>query len=214
MNTDELIANLSAKAAPIKAMKPRRYATFLLCILLVYAVCTQCWLEGFRPDLSAQLMRPLFVIELLLLVSMLISAALATVYAMFPDGSQHQWLMKSPYLFSGGMIALVMMQLFLPQDVRMVMPDATAHTHECTTYIAYASILPTLLIFGLLRKGASVMPMQAGALAVIAAISVSALTLRLAEANDEISHLLIWHYLPTIIFASIGAGLGRFLLRW
>ena len=55
---------------------------------------------------------------------------------------------------------------------------------------------------------------SAGLLAVIAAVSVGAITLRLAEANDEIMHLLSWHYLPSIFFASLGALLGRYLLRW
>jgi hypothetical protein len=214
VDTKQLIQNLSADAAPVKLLHPQRYAAFLLALLSIYAICAQCWLEGFRPDLSMQLTRPLFMVELLLLAAMLVSASVASVYAMLPDGAQRKMLMRLPYIFSGGMLALVIVQLFLPQDARMVMSDATSHSHECTTYIAFSSILPAALIFGLLRKGASVMPMQAGLLAVIAAASVSAVTLRLAEANDEIMHLLSWHYLPSIIFAILGALLGRYLLRW
>jgi hypothetical protein len=161
-----------------------------------------------------QIARPLFMAELLLLAAMLASASVASVYAMLPDGAQRKTLMRLPYVFSGGILALIAFQLFLPQDARMVMSDVTAHSHGCTMYIALSSILPAALIFGLLRKGASVMPMQAGLLAVIAAVSVGAMTLRLAEANDEVMHLLTWHYLPSIFFASLGALLGRYLLRW
>jgi len=214
VDTKQLINQLSAEATPIKVVRPERYAALLLALLSIYAICAQCWLEGFRPDLAMQLTRPLFILELLLLAAMLVSSAVASVYAMLPDGAQRKTLMRLPYLFSGGMLALVIFQLFLPQDARMVMPSATSHTHECTMYIAFSSILPAALIFGLLRKGASVMPMQAGLLAVIAAVSVGAITLRLAEANDEIMHLLTWHYLPSIFFASLGALLGRYLLRW
>jgi hypothetical protein len=214
VDTKQLIQDLSAQATTVKMVRPQRYAALLLALLSVYAMCAQCWLEGFRPDLALQLARPLFVMELLLLTAMLTSASVASAYAMLPDGAQHKTLMQLPYLFSGGMLALVIFQLFLPNDARMVMSDATSHTHECTEYIAYASLLPAALIFGLLRKGASVMPMQAGLLAVIAAVSVGAITLRLAEANDEIMHLLTWHYLPSIFFASLGALLGRYLLRW
>jgi hypothetical protein len=213
-DTNQLIQALSAEATPVRVIRPQRYATFLLALLSLYAVCAQCWLEGFRPDLAMQLTRPLFMVELLLLAAMLVSSSIASVYAMLPDGAQRKTLMRLPYLFSGGMLALVIFQLFLPQDARMVMSDAASHTHECTQYIALSSILPAILIFGLLRKGASVMPMQAGLLAVIAAVSVGAITLRLAEANDEIMHLLTWHYLPSIFFASLGALLGRTLLRW
>lgn len=214
VDTKQLIQELSAEAKPVKLVRPQRYVAFLLALLSVYAICVQCWLEGFRPDLAMQLTRPLFMAELLLLAAMLVSALVASVYAMLPDGGQRKMLLRLPYVFSGGMLALVIFQLFLPQDARMVMSDATSHAHECTMYIALSSILPAALIFGLLRKGASVMPMQAGLLAVIAAVSVGAITLRLAEANDEIIHLLSWHYLPSIFFASLGALLGRYLLRW
>lgn len=214
IDTKQLIQDLSAEAKPVKLVRPQRYAAFLLALLSVYAICAQCWLEGFRPDLSMQLARPLFMVELLLLAAMLVSASVASVHAMLPDGGERKTLMRLPYLFSGGLLALVIFQIFLPQDTRMVMSNTTSHTHECTMYIAFSSILPAVMIFGLLRRGASVMPMQAGLLAVIAAVSVGAITLRLAEANDEITHLLSWHYLPSIFFASLGAALGRYLLRW
>lgn len=214
VDTKDLIQKLSAEAMPVRVVRPQRYAVFLLALLSIYAICAQCWLKGFRPDLAMQLTRPLFMLELLLLVAMLTSASIASVYAMLPDGAQQKTVMRLPYLFSGGLLTLMIFQLFLPQDARMVMSDATSHTHECTMYIAFSSLLPAALIFGLLRRGASVMPMQAGLLAVIASVSVGAITLRLAEANDEMMHLLTWHYLPSIFFAGLGALLGRYLLRW
>lgn len=214
VDTKQLIEQLSAEAKPVKMIRSQRYALMLLVILLTYAVCAQCWLEGFRGDIRLQLTRPLYVLELLLLSAMLASAAVATAFAMLPDASQRKRLMQLPYLFSGGLMLLVSLQLLMPQDSRMVMPDATAHTHQCTQYIFYASFLPGVLMFGLLRKGASVMPFQAGVLAVIAAVSVGAITLRLAEPNDQVQHLLLWHYLPSTFFAILGALLGRHLLRW
>ncbi|MDX2113014.1 MAG: NrsF family protein [Alphaproteobacteria bacterium] len=214
VDTKQLISELSAAASPVAPVRPRRYAAFLIALLSFYAICAQCWLEGFRPDLLLQLARPLFVLELLLLAAMLASAAVASVYAMLPDGAARKTLMRLPYVFSCGMLALIVLQLLLPHDARMVMSEPDSHTHECTQYIAFSALLPAALIFGLLRRGASVMPMQAGLLAVIAAVSLGAITLRLAEANDEILHLLTWHYLPSLFFASLGALAGRYLLRW
>ncbi len=211
-NTNDLIQALSAQVTPVKRLRPRRYATFLLALLFIYAFCAQCWDEGFRSDLLLQLIRPLFILELLMLLAMLTSASIAAVYAMLPDSTRQKKMMRLPYVFSAGMFVLVIFQLLLPPDARMVMHGL--NTHECTLYIALSSALPAALIFVMLRKGASVMPMQAGLLALIAAVSVGAITLRLAEANDDIIHLLSWHYLPSIFFASLGALIGRFLLRW
>lgn len=214
VDTKQLIEQLSAEAVPVRVMRPQRYVLVLLIVLLTYAVCAQCWLEGFRADIATQLARPLFLLELLLLVAMLVSSSVAAAFAMLPDIGQRKRLMQLPYILSGGLFLLVLFQLFMPPDARMVMADTNSHTHQCTQYIAVTSLLPAVLMFGLLRKGASIMPLQAGFIAVIAAVSVGAITLRLAEPNDQITHLIAWHYVPSLFFASLGALLGRYLLRW
>lgn len=213
-DTHQLIQQLSKQATPVQALRPLRHAVFLLAVLCLYAICALYLKEGVRADLMQQFTRPFFITEVMLLLSMLISAAVAAVYAMLPDTAHQKWRMRLPYLCACAMAILVVAQCFLPHDGRMVMPVAPSHTVECTLYIAASSLLPTMLIFVLIRKGASVMPMQAGALAVIASVSVGALTLRLTEANDEIMHVLMWHYAPSIICACFGALLGRYLLRW
>lgn len=213
IDTKQLIQELSAQATPVKAVRPHVWASRLIAVLLVYAGAAQWWL-GIRPDLATQLERSLFIAELFLLAAMLISAAIASVLAMVPDTYQKKNLLKLPYIISGLMLALVTFQLLMPQDARMVMPDETSHTIECAMFIAMASMLPAALIFVLLRKGATIMPKNAGALAVIASASIGALTLRLAEADDYIIHLLTWHYIPSILFAGLGALIGRWMLRW
>lgn len=213
-DTKELIQQLSAQATPVKGLRLRRYAIMLLAMLGAYAICAQCWLDGLRSDLSLQLTRPLFVAELVLLSAMLICALVAALHAMLPDGVARTQLLRLPYYCSGAVLALVACQLVLGTDARMIVPEAPVHTLECTAYIALSSMLPAALMFAILRRGASVVPMQAGGLAVVASVSLGALTLRLAEANDAIMHLLVWHYLPGIFFAVFGAILGRYLLRW
>lgn len=213
-DTQHLIAALSATARPVRPVRPRWYMTLLLLVLSIYAICAQCWLEGFRPDLAIQLQRPLFLAELALLVAMGAGAVVAAAYAMLPDAARYRRLLWWPYVASVLMFGLVVLQLAMPHDPRMVMPDIHAHTHQCTQYIALSAMIPALLVFGMLRLGATIMPVRAGSLAVIAAVSVGALTLRLAEPNDQMLHVLFWHYLPSMGFAALGAVAGRVLLRW
>lgn len=213
VDTKQLIEQLSQQAAPVKPVRPARMVALLLAALMVYAIGMQ-WSQGLRVDLAMQLERPLFVVELLLLLCLCLSAMVACVLAMFPDAYQKRSMLKLPYLFAAAMLALVTFQLLLPQDGRMVMPTPQSHTMECTLYIAMASMLPAALIFVVLRKGATLVPLHAGALAVMTASSIGALTLRLAEADDAITHLLASHYLPSIGFAVVGALLGRWFLRW
>lgn len=214
-NTADLIASLSAEVTPVKkARTPSYWAVRLLVLLALYAVGCQFFL-GFRPDLELQLTRPLFALETLLLSLLLLSSAVAAVLAMYPDAYQKPQLLKLPYAVFALLVAVVGFQLWMPADVRMVMPEgASVHAMECAICIASVALIPSALIFALLRKGASVRQFQAGSFAVLASSAIGCLTLRLAEANDSIMHLVQWHYVPTLLFAALGALAGKWLLKW
>lgn len=211
---ETLIAQLSSEAAsptPIRA--PGYWVTRLLAVLGVYGVATQLCL-GLRPDLFLQMTRPFFAAEIALLVALLLASAVASVLAMYPDAYQKPKLLKLPYYVFLMLLGLVLFQLAMPLDVGMVMPLPGTHGMECALCIGSVALVPSALIFALLRKGASVRQFQAGSFAVLAASSIGCLTLRLAEANDSMMHLVSWHYGPTLLFAALGACIGKILLKW
>lgn len=215
MDTNELIAKLSRERAPKMILRsPAYFGIRLIAVLAAYALGAQFYL-GFRPDIAVQLARPLFAVEVLLLAATILSGAVAAVFSMYPDLHQKPWILKIPYAVFATLAALVLFQLFLtPIDPRMVLPPAGAHAMECTLCIAAISIVPSALVFGLLRKGASVHPFHAGSFAVLATTGIGCLALRLAEDNDSLIHLTAWHYLPTLLFAALGAAIGKWVLRW
>lgn len=213
-STADLIASLSTEAKPIKKMAtPSYWALRLLAVLSVYAFGAQLFL-GLRPDLMAQFTRPLFALETLLLTFLLLSSAVASVLSMYPDAYQKPQLLNLPYAVFALLVGLVGFQLLMPLDPLMVMPEAGLHAMECAICIASVALIPSALIFALLRKGAPVHQLQAGAFAVLAASAIGGVTLRLSEANDSIMHLVQWHYVPTLLFAILGALAGKWLLRW
>lgn len=214
-NTADLIASLSAEAKPTRKARPPSYWAFrLLALLAMYALGCQYFL-GFRPDLALQFSRPYFALEVLLLVLLLLTSAVASVLAMYPDAHQKPKLLKLPYSVFALLVALVGFQLLVPADVRMVMPQGpSVHAMECALCIASVALIPSALIFALLRKGASVRQFQAGLFAVLTSSAIGCLTLRIAEPNDSIIHLVQWHYVPTLLFAALGAMAGKWLLKW
>lgn len=214
-NTVNLIARLSAELSlTSKAITPSYWVFRLLALLALYAVGCQYFL-GFRSDLELQFLRPLFTLETLLLLSLLVFSALAAVLAMYPDGYQRTYFFKFPYVIFVLLVALVGFQLLIPADPRTVAPQGpSVHEMECAIYIASVALIPSALIFVLLRKGASINQLQAGSFAALTSTAIGGLTLRLSEANDSIMHLIQWHYLPTLLFAVLGALAGKWLLRW
>lgn len=213
-NTADLIANLS-KGLPRKQLgSPDYYALRLGVILLAYALGAQIFL-GLRPDLATQFTRPMFSVEILLLVLLIVSSARAAIFSMYPDSFQRKNLSRLPYGLFILLILFMFFQFMMPHDPMMVIPS-TLHAHgiECTLCIASVAIVPSAFIFGLLRKGASIRPLHSGSFAVLAAAAIGCLTLRLSEANDSLIHTLSWHYIPTLLFAGLGAWIGKALLKW
>ncbi len=212
--TQSLIEQLSQDVKPVKPMpKPRILALGLCAVMAIYGLAAQ-YILGLRPDLAVQFMRPLFVAETVLLVQLLFCSAFAAILSLYPDIYQKSAWLKVPFLLFALLFLLIIVQLFLPIDGRMVVPDESAHKMECALCIAAVALIPAAIIFMMLRYGATIKPLQAGVFAVLAASAVGCLTLRLAEANDSMMHLALWHYLPTLLFASLGAFLGKFLLKW
>jgi len=213
-DTQTLINYLSGDAVLPKALRsPQYWVIRLLAVLVAYGVAAQLYL-GLRPDLDVQLTRPLFVVEIGLLVALLLTSVLASVLAMYPDAYQKPKLLRLPYVVFLVLMILVTFQIFIPLDGRMVMPLPGGHAIECALCIGAGALIPSALIFALLRKGASVHPLAAGSFAVLAATSLGCLTLRLAETNDSMMHLASWHYLPTLLFTILGAYIGQYLLKW
>lgn len=213
MNTNDLIEALSKDPQPLALRGPGYYAWRLGLVLALYAA-VGIPLQGLRPDLPVQFLRPMFMVEVTLLAVLVATSIMAAVLSMYPDNYQRRGLLTLPYMVFVALAVFIAGQWFLPLDARMAMPKPLAHGIECSLCIATLAMLPSAVIFWLLRKGASVHPWRAGSFAVLASASLGCLMLRMAEQNDSLTHLLHWHYLPTLLFAGLGACFGKYLLRW
>jgi hypothetical protein len=213
-DTNDLINQLAQDAKPAKApLKPRMLALQLVAVLGIYALGAQ-WALGIRPDIILRLTEFWYEAELVLLLFLVLTSALASIMSMYPDALQKPALLKLPYVVFGSLLLLVLGQYFFMSPDGLAMTGIEINGIACAICIAAVSIIPSALMFAFLRRGATIHPLQAGAFAVFTAAGIGMLTLRIAEPNDVMLHLAIWHYLPTFLFAMLGAALGRWLLKW
>ncbi|MEI7668914.1 MAG: NrsF family protein [Pseudomonadota bacterium] len=214
IDTKSLILSLVSDAKPVKYLRPPIYsALFLFVILLIYGIITQSF-SGIRADIVLQLHRPFFVVEILSLILLIFTSAIAAILTMYPDAYQKPKLLLLPYWSFGLLILIIIYQIFIQNKTGIILPPKEETGWQCCLSIALISLIPSALIFVILHKGASVRQFQSGAFSVLAASGVGCLTLRIAEATDSLIHLATWHYLPTIIFAMLGAFIGRIILKW
>jgi hypothetical protein len=213
-DTSEIIRQLSSETVSRQRIRtPGWWGTWLVVVLLIYGVISQLCL-GLRPDVMTQAARPLFILEMLILGLVLLASTAASILIMYPDAYQKRFFLSVPYGLYALLVSVMAIQLFLPPYPTMAIQDTHVHGMECALCIASLALLPSALLFAVIRKGASVHLLRAGFYAVLASSAMGCLTLRLAEANDGIVHLLTWHYIPTLLFAMIGAAAGKWLLKW
>lgn len=207
--TDQLIASLAATATPQPPVRLRNLCMRSMAAFALYAaVLIAC--SGVRPDLATAASNPLFVLEILLLLALVMSAALSATLASFPDRHQYSKLLWLPVVllvaFAGVLAAEFANN---PSDI---LP--TGHGAECLSCISLYALLPGAYLLVAMRRLASTRPGLAGATALLASFSLGALALRMKEATDYMPHLIQWHYLPMLAVAFIGVLLGRWLLKW
>lgn len=214
-NVNDLIMQLSKEAAPKLPLRPAVLVPAVLIILVLYGVGAQLYL-GIRPDLLTQFGNPFFIAETALLFLLALSGALASTHALYPDMLQRRWVLKIPFI-----VSTLLLMLLVGQGLRdNPSMDMSFLAHEnfagmqCTLCIAAVSLIPSALLFALIRKGATTKPLLTGMIAALTAAAIGGFALRLAEPADSSAHFMIWHYLPTLVFSSLGALLGKFLLRW
>jgi len=212
MKTEELIAKLSGEQSKKNLRTPKYYASYFLLILIFYLILAQYHL-GFRNDLSAQLLKKSFLLEIFLLIFLSLTGAIASILLIYPDYYQKKNLIKISNFLLAITTIIVATQMILSAESSTFI-TTNSHNIECSICIAAIAAIPSLLIFGLIKKGATTKLKKAGFFAILTCASLGCLALRLSENNDVVAHFAIWHYFPTLLFACLGALFGKYFLKW
>lgn len=214
MNTDDLIQQLS-KSTPTqpKLLGVRPLLLIVFSGIAVYLLVLQSWI-GLREDLLIQLARPAFSLEIALMIMLLISGVFASVLSRYPDNYQYQYILYIPYTIFVLLLLWLIVQIVVPAAMPTGELRFIHHHFNCTLWITGSTVFSAFILMWTIRFGATVTPRHSAALSVLAATAVGCLTLRLSEMNDSISHLLLTHYIPSFLFAVLGAILGKRLFKW
>ena len=208
--TEQFIESLAKGAGSVKPASPPAAlcARWMLAAAAYIAIMSH--FLTLRVDLAEKLHAPLFLAEVLSLAAIIITASLCAALLSFPDAYQKRRLLLLPALSVKVFIVTVLLEW------RADSPPSPppAHELECLTCITLLAFLPAGVLFWHLHKMASTSRSLAGGMAALSAFAIGALTLRLAEDTDSITHLVQWHYLPMFGFCAIGALLGKKILKW
>ncbi|WP_265563583.1 NrsF family protein [Sphingomicrobium arenosum] len=209
MNTDYLIDQLSADAAPVRPLslplvRLALVATALGTILLTLAF----W--GPRPQLLTGTADAVTLLLAALLGLLAIAAGLAATRLArpavggVPGGGL--WLFGAILLFPA--IALVQQLLGHDEGAQSFLGI------YCLASGLGMSLFTAAFLTLHLRRGAPVLPERAGLLAGIASGAVGALAITLECGGSTFAHLALWHVAIVAAWALVGRTLLARLIRW
>lgn len=216
MDTNELVSKLVDELKPVKQLPSAKccsvYWGGMAAFLVVGAVIV---LGGVRPDFLEIIRRPVFLFEnIAMLVAGLLAASVAFQLRV------PQAVITRP--IKGLLTAATAIWIFevircylnasdLASEARL---DFAHYIHDCLIDLTLMMAIPAAFMFFMLKKGATTQALWAGYAALLATASFAALGMRYLCASDDPAHLLVWHFLPVVVYAAIGSLIGRTLLRW
>lgn len=210
MTTESLIAELTLQARPIKRLPHLRVCVeWALVTLLSLAVVSQ--FSGLRDDIAARLAEPMFALELALNFMLIVIAGCAATAFSYPDRAQAPFLKPALLICFGAYSALI---VFSVVSAPSAVPTDVPHGIECFTCILSFAAMPALWLFWRLRQLASTRPMHAGFAALMMAVAVGCLGVRLVENETASAGVMLWHYLPLVLLSALGLLLGKKIFRW
>jgi hypothetical protein len=208
--TEDLIHKLAKDTIPKCIRSPWCLFSIWALAAVIYAGLILAFYLHPRADLMIKFHDPLFAAEIATLLGLAVSAMYSAAVLSFPDLYQSRRVLIVPVIF---FIAFCMVMAFSWGATVPANPPMPTGM-ECLVCITLLSVAPALLIFYQIRKMASTRPAYAGAAATLSAFAIGALTLRLSEDTNSITHIVVWHYAPMLAAAAIGICLGRKLLKW
>lgn len=213
METQRLIKTFVEEGAAAPLIHPVYQALLWMSGLCLYLLIFM-YFDGFRPNLMQKLQNPGFIFELVILCLLGGSASLAAFCLSRPDSFQLPWVQYLPFLlfFVWGVTAFIGAGDEIA--ISNLLHSMTLGQFDCPWHILFFSCVPGIVIFVLIRMGASIHYYWAGFMATFSVTSLAYLFMRLVEDNDNPAHLIVWHALPIFLMCLLGMYAGRYALKW
>lgn len=208
--SEDLIADLSAQAIPVRRLRPPVWRTIGLVTLAGAIVALSVAWHGLRPDIAQKFSEPLYVLEWIASLTTAFGAFLAAFHLSLPDRSP-RWLAA----------ALIPAALWLSVIGAGCLADFSAHGRHafawgtslsCFRYITEMGIPLTLVVLVMIRHAAPIRPIQTTICAGLGAAALSATGLTLFHDLEASWLVLIWHGSALLVVLGVAA-LGGLLMR-
>jgi hypothetical protein len=209
LRTEELIERLVADTAPEKPLlSPARRAVIWT---VVAGICLALGVLhfGVRHDIVEASRSVPFLLRVGLLAATMWLAVVSAFRLSVPGHDERAWSRWWPLALLGVVVALVAAEVVVG-----ALGDGVGRGLRgwgCLRKVAFVGAVPAVLAVVLIQRASAVEPRWAALLGVLAAGAAGALTPEIACPIKGPMHILLWHVLPVVAIAALGALVGLFL---
>lgn len=213
MRTDELIVQLARAAGPVRPLPGPSVRLARWTAAAVSMTALGVIVIGPRADVLTAIYQPTFVaLAVATLGTALLSAAGAFVLSV--PGIERSPLQRAVPLVAGGVWALVLVVLLTTGGDPVQRILALPFHWACVIEIVGLSIVPSWVLFVMLRRAAPLRRAWSAAFATLAAVALAAVATQVICPLDDPAHQLVGHLLPVALLSLSGTIVGRRWLNW
>lgn len=208
-NLDRLAEVLAADLAPGKTLRhPALRALGVFLPALVWVAGAVLFI-GLRPDFTAMLEQGTYVAELLFILTIAGSAAVASSWLAVPGRKGQAVALTIP-------LALVAIFVFLlgMQAAGEGFHVPTPELLRCPLNGLVMATVPVAAFIVLMRGGATTRPRLAAFMNMLAVAALGWAGLRMTCPANNVSHTFFYHFLPFLAVGGVFGALARRLYRW
>lgn len=213
MQTDDLIAHLTGELEPVRGAEVVRILAAGLALGLLGSALLMAVTIGIRPDIIQAMGGSAFWLKFTYTLVIVI-LGLKLVERMGRPGTDASWpalLLAVPVVTLMSMMAMQMM----PADSATRHALLMGHSADVCSVLIAGLALPLFAgLFWALRRLAPTRLTEAGAAAGLLAGSAAATIYAFHCTESTATFIAIWYTAGIALTTLMGAGLGRFLLRW
>ena len=212
MQTERLIRDLASAARPVRPLTRPWTRAAVWTALAAPWIAAIVVVMSVRPDLSAKLADPRFVVEQAATLATGITAAAAAFATTIPGYRRSIVLLPALplaiWLGSLGQSCLATLVVLGPHGL------ALRPGWLCLPAIALTGALPALAMMVMLRRGAPLFPHLSVGLGALAAAGLGNFGLRLFHPQDSSLMVLVWQFGSVFLLTALATCAGRHVLSW
>ncbi len=207
---EQFIKELARQGAKKPTYQPKQQMFFWSAVMVIYAIAIFLTL-GIRPDLSQKIQDPFFRLELFLIFVTSVSAGYAASVLGLPDSNQKNSIKWIPIISLVLLCLVIVHQYFEWRD--LVFSIFCSGNYKCAFSIVTFSIVPSLIFFVILYRGATIHSKLAGFMIGLCGGTFSYLILRLIHKTEDVTHLFLWHFIPVFLVTLISMIAAKLVMK-